>query len=159
MDNLVIKMSDGFNAIINIKGVAPRGASAWEQKFGYKADAYHIHRTGEKNDLVCLDKNAAWVHASAANKAGKLQYFCMEIGELYFEYNFAKGCWELDAVINPDNKTYNVCYTVDGVPGIAQRATFAAAKQKADEEYGTVYTVSGQFVYAKYEPPYVEWDY
>ena len=138
-----IKMADGFDAIIDLEGVAPREASVWEQKFGYIGDVFYIYRTDRETPIVCEAKKVAWIHASEADKNGKLDKFGMELGELYFQYNFAKGVWEFDSIMNPNIMRYNIMFDEFFV----ERSTAYEAKEAARYYNGTVYTKNGQFVY------------
>lgn len=142
MENRIIMKND-FDAVIDIEGVMPHAASAYEQKYGYVADIFYVHKKNNETSFVTTDMNAAWKEASKVDMAGELKSFGMELDNLYFVFDYGKGCWMLDCVMNPNIMRYNVMFDEYFV----ERATAVEAKEAARKYNGMVYTKNGKLIY------------
>jgi len=138
--------------VIDIDKVGIRPVTTLEMKYGYKPDLYILYRNDQYWPILCRDSEAAWTHYNAAIKAGKCQYFGIELDGKQFCYDADKNQFVLDAVINTNEKRYRVEYCINDERGFVHCAIFAEAKAKADEEYGKVYSMDGQLLYMKAEP-------
>lgn len=138
-----INMRNDFDAIIDIEGVRVRPANSYEQKFGYIADIFYVHKKNGETPFATTDMNTAWEKASETDAIGELQSFGMELDNLYFVFDYGKGCWTLDCVMNPNVMRYNVTFDEYFV----ERATAAEAKEAARKYNGAVYTKNGRLVY------------
>jgi len=142
----------GVEIEIDIENITLRGASAWEQKYGYYPDVYFVY-TKFGDILATIDRAYADAAFRVAVKNNTLDKYMMELDGKTFVYE--SGKWILDAVINPASENYSILYfDYDrDQPAVVKCATFTEARQLADENSGIVRFIgTGHELYVCYEP-------
>lgn len=149
-----IKDFKGVAINIDIESVMLRGASAWEQKYGYHPDVYFVYtKTGEV--VATIDRAYADATFVLAAKKDNLDKYMMELDGKMFVLEDEQ--WILDAVINPASENYSITYfNYDhDEPAVTKRATFAEARQFVDVNDGTIRFIgTGHELYTCYEPDF-----